>query len=69
MSHSCILTFISDLRRLFEPMFSIAVVTVIDDESTVESSSVEINIENHLPKVTQQIDSFVSTIIDIRFWF
>ncbi|CDH50087.1 hypothetical protein RO3G_08432 [Lichtheimia corymbifera JMRC:FSU:9682] len=40
----------TDLRRLFEPMFSIAVVTVIDDESTVESSSVEINIENHLPK-------------------
>lgn len=33
-------------------MFSIAVVTVIDDESTVESSSVEINIENHLPKVS-----------------
>lgn len=61
--------FISDLRRLFEPMFSIAVVTVIDDESTVESSSVEINIENHLPKVRQQIDSFISTVIDICFWF
>lgn len=51
---SCVLIFITllDLRRLFEPMFSIAVVTVIDDESTVESSSVEINIENHLPKVS-----------------
>ncbi|KAI9318228.1 trafficking protein particle complex subunit 10 [Dichotomocladium elegans] len=40
----------TDLHRIFEPMFSISVVAIIDDESAVESSSVEICIENNLPK-------------------
>ncbi|KAI9499327.1 trafficking protein particle complex subunit 10 [Zychaea mexicana] len=40
----------SDIRRAFSPMFGITVVSIIDEQSTVESSSVEICIENHLPK-------------------
>ncbi|KAI7848995.1 trafficking protein particle complex subunit 10 [Circinella umbellata] len=40
----------ADIRRAFSPMFGITVVSIIDEQSTVESSSVEIFIENHLPK-------------------
>ncbi|KAI9486248.1 MAG: trafficking protein particle complex subunit 10 [Benjaminiella poitrasii] len=38
------------IRRPFEPIFEVAVVTVIDDRSTVQSTSVEVCIDNHLPK-------------------
>ncbi|KAF7731993.1 hypothetical protein EC973_007098 [Apophysomyces ossiformis] len=38
------------IRRSFLPMFSIAVISIIDDPALVESTSVEICIENHLPK-------------------
>ncbi|KAI9243615.1 trafficking protein particle complex subunit 10 [Phascolomyces articulosus] len=40
----------ADIRRPFAPMFGIVVVSIIDEQSAVESSSVEICIENYLPK-------------------
>lgn len=39
------------IQRSFLPMFSISVISIIDDEASVDSTSVEICIDNHLPKV------------------
>ncbi|OAD74957.1 hypothetical protein PHYBLDRAFT_186589, partial [Phycomyces blakesleeanus NRRL 1555(-)] len=39
----------TDIARQFSPMFSIAVISIIDDD-TVNSTSVEICINSHLPK-------------------
>lgn len=40
-----------ELRRPFSPMFSVNVVSIIDDPKLVENTSVEICIDNNLPKV------------------
>ncbi|KAI8148730.1 trafficking protein particle complex subunit 10, partial [Fennellomyces sp. T-0311] len=40
----------ADVRRAFAPMFGITVMSIIDEQSAVESTSVEICIENYLPK-------------------
>lgn len=41
---------IIEINRPFSPMLSVSVVSIIDDES-VESTSVEVSVENHLSKV------------------
>ncbi|KAG0193308.1 hypothetical protein DFQ28_005751, partial [Apophysomyces sp. BC1034] len=40
----------NDIQRSFLPMFSIAVISILDDPAAVESTSVEICIDNQLPK-------------------
>lgn len=40
-----------EIKRPFQPIFSVSVISIIDDGSRVESTSVEICVENHLPKV------------------
>ncbi|KAI8372825.1 trafficking protein particle complex subunit 10 [Radiomyces spectabilis] len=40
----------TDILRPFSPMFKISVVSIIDDESLVDSTSVEIRVVNNLPK-------------------
>lgn len=40
-----------EIKRPFSPIFSIAVTSIIDDGSAVNSTSVEVIIDNHLPKV------------------
>ncbi|KAG2194871.1 hypothetical protein INT47_002665 [Mucor saturninus] len=39
-----------EVKRPFSPIFSIAVTSIIDDGAVVDSTSVEVVIENHLPK-------------------
>lgn len=39
-----------EIKRPFSPIFSIAVTSVIDDGNIVDSTSVEVVIDNHLPK-------------------
>ncbi|GAA5815085.1 hypothetical protein MFLAVUS_008591 [Mucor flavus] len=45
-----------EIKRPFSPIFSIAVMSIIDDGDLVNSTSVEVVIENHLPK-TISIDT------------
>lgn len=40
----------SEIKRPFQPIFSISVISIIDDGSSVESTSVEVCLDNHLPK-------------------
>lgn len=40
-----------EIKRPFSPIFSIAVTSIIDNRDQVASTSVEVCIENHLPKV------------------
>lgn len=39
-----------EIKRPFSPIFSIAVTSILDDGSLVDRTSVEVMIENHLPK-------------------
>ncbi|KAI8636445.1 Cullin family-domain-containing protein [Parasitella parasitica] len=39
-----------EIKRPFQPIFSISVIAIIDDASSVEGTSVEICLDNHLPK-------------------
>jgi hypothetical protein len=40
-----------EIKRPFQPIFSVSVISVIDDSTTVQSTSVEVCLDNHLPKV------------------
>ncbi|RCI03830.1 hypothetical protein CU098_007459 [Rhizopus stolonifer] len=39
-----------EIKRPFSPIFSVSVISVIDDSTLVESTSVEVCVDNHLPK-------------------
>lgn len=39
-----------EIKRPFQPIFSISVISVIDDGASVKSTSVEVCLDNHLPK-------------------
>ena len=40
-----------EIKRPFSPIFSVNVNCIIDDPNTVDTTSVEVCIDNHLPKV------------------
>jgi hypothetical protein len=44
-----------EIKRPFSPIFSVSVTSVIDDGDQVASTSVEVCIENHLPKVIESV--------------
>ncbi|CAO3645018.1 unnamed protein product [Mucor fragilis] len=39
-----------EIKRPFQPIFSVAVISIIDDGTSVKSTSVEVCLDNHLPK-------------------
>lgn len=39
-----------EIKRPFQPIFSVAVIAIIDDGTSVKSTSVEVCLDNHLPK-------------------
>lgn len=43
-----------EIKRPFQPIFSVSVLSVIDDSTTVQSTSVEVCLDNHLPKVKKK---------------
>ncbi|OBZ90744.1 Trafficking protein particle complex subunit 10 [Choanephora cucurbitarum] len=40
----------NEIKRPFSPIFSVSVISIIDDNQSVESTSVEVCVDNHLPK-------------------